>query len=63
MTTPTELRTGNSDEYPRRQDARLPAGVELKVLNERGGWLHVELANGVAGWVPLTPITAAARAG
>jgi hypothetical protein len=47
-----ELRTGNSDEYPKRLDGRLPAGVELKVLGERGGWLHVELAGSAAGWVP-----------
>jgi hypothetical protein len=54
VTNPVELRTGNSDEYPRRLDNRLPAGVELHVLGERGGWLHVELADGSAGWVPAT---------
>jgi len=48
----TDLRTGNSDEYPRRLDSRLAAGVELKVLGERGGWLHVELGGGTVGWVP-----------
>jgi hypothetical protein len=48
----TDLRTGNSDEYPRRIDVRLPAGVEVRVLGDRGGWLHVELADGTAGWVP-----------
>ena len=47
-----DLRTGNSDEYPKRLDGRLPAGVELKVLGRRGGWLHVDLADGTAGWVP-----------
>ena len=47
-----ELRTGNNDEYPRRLDGRLPAGAELHVLGDRGGWLHVRLANGPAGWVP-----------
>jgi len=46
-----ELRTGNSDEYPKRLDERLPAGVEMKILGERGGWLHVELAGGAVGWV------------
>jgi hypothetical protein len=55
----TELRTGNSDEYPRRLDARLPAGVELKLLGERGGWLHVELAGGPVGWVPKDHTTEA----
>jgi tetratricopeptide (TPR) repeat protein len=55
----TELRTGNSDEYPRRVDARLPAGAELKFLGERGGWLHVELAGGPVGWVPKDHTTEA----
>ena len=50
--TGADLRTGNSDEYPRRLEGRLPAGVELKVLGDRGGWVHVELASGAAGWVP-----------
>jgi hypothetical protein len=48
----TEFLTGNSDEYPRRIDGRLPAGVEVRILGERGGWLHVELADGTAGWLP-----------
>jgi hypothetical protein len=52
VSTPTDLRTGNSEDYPRRLDARLPAGAELKVLGERGGWLHVELGGGTIGWVP-----------
>lgn len=47
-----ELRTGNSAEYPRRLDVRLPAGTELGVLGERGGWRHVRLADGTVGWVP-----------
>jgi hypothetical protein len=47
-----ELRTGNSDEYPRRLDARLPIGVETRKLGERGGWVHVELSGGVVGWIP-----------
>jgi hypothetical protein len=52
VTAPTDLRTGNSEEYPRRLDARLPAGVEMKVLAGRGGWLQVELGGGTVGWVP-----------
>jgi hypothetical protein len=52
VAAPTDLRTGNSEEYPRRLDARLPAGAELKLLGERGDWLHVELGGGVVGWVP-----------
>jgi hypothetical protein len=49
--TGADLRTGNSEEYPKRLDERLPAGVEMKILGERGGWLHVELAGGAVGWV------------
>ena len=47
----TDLRTGNSEEYARRMAVRLPAGTELRVLGERGGWLQVELPDGTAGWL------------
>lgn len=52
VVSPVEIRTGNNDNYPRRLDGRLPAGVELHIVGERGGWLHIELADGSAGWVP-----------
>lgn len=52
IVAPTDLRFGNNEEYSRRIDARLPAGIEVRVLGERGGWLHVELADGTAGWIP-----------
>lgn len=48
----TDLRTGNSTEYPKRIDGRLPAGVEVRLLAERGGWVQVELADGTVGWAP-----------
>ena len=51
LTAGAELRTGNSEDYPKRIDGRLPAGTELRVLGDRGGWLHVELGSGIAGWV------------
>jgi hypothetical protein len=51
VTQGAELRMGNSDEYPKRIDGRLPAGTELRVLGDRGGWFHVELGSGIAGWV------------
>ena len=47
----TPLRRGNSAEYPLRLGDRLPAGVELRVLSERGGWLQVQLAGGEIGWL------------
>jgi tetratricopeptide (TPR) repeat protein len=46
-----DLHAGNSDEYPKRFDQPLPEGVELKLLGRRGGWCHVELPDGSAGWV------------
>jgi hypothetical protein len=52
----TPFRTGNSTEYPSRLDAPLPAGVELRVLNDRGGWLQTQLAGGPLGWVPQSHI-------
>lgn len=50
-TNGVELRTGNSDEYTRRLDGRLPLGVEAKILGERGGWVQVELPGGSVGWL------------
>jgi hypothetical protein len=48
----TILHRGNGDEYPPRIPASLPAGAEVRRLCERHGWLQVELANGVVGWLP-----------
>jgi hypothetical protein len=47
----TALRRGNGDEYPPRIEAPLPPGAEVRRLYERNGWLQVELANSVVGWV------------
>jgi len=48
----TPFRTGNSSEYPPRLEAPLPAGVEIHLLAERGGWAQIQLAGGPIGWVP-----------
>lgn len=53
----TPLRTGNSSEYPLRLDQALPAGVELRRLAERGGWVQVQLTGGPVGWVPRDSVT------
>ena len=48
------LRKGNSEAYPPRLDgaARLPRGVEARELTRRGGWVQIQLADGVIGWIP-----------
>ena len=51
-TPDTPFRTGNSSEYPPRLEHPLPAGVELRRLAERGGWVQVQLNGGPVGWVP-----------
>jgi hypothetical protein len=45
------LHRGNGGEFPPRIDERLPEGVEMIVLTERGGWFQVQLAGGIIGWV------------
>ncbi|MBA4188597.1 MAG: hypothetical protein C0467_11405 [Planctomycetaceae bacterium] len=50
------LRRGNAETYPARVESRLPRGVELRKLAERGGWVQVRLAGGVVGWVPGTAV-------
>lgn len=50
------LRKGNADGYPPRLEPRLPRGVEARELTRRGGWVQVELAGGVAGWLPESAI-------
>ena len=32
----------------------LPAGSEIKILSERGGWVYVALPNDQRGWIPAT---------
>jgi hypothetical protein len=46
------LRKGNAEGYPPRLESRLPRGVEARELTRRGGWVQVELAGGVVGWLP-----------
>jgi hypothetical protein len=50
------LRRGNGTAYPPRLDAPLPRGLEARPLAERGGWLQIELAGGVVGWVPAAAV-------
>lgn len=52
LVRPTTLRKGNGDTYEPRLDTALPRGAEVVVRHRRGGWVQVELAGGVVGWVP-----------
>jgi len=45
------LRRGDGPSYLPRRDSPLPPGVELSVLQQRNGWVHVELADGSLGWL------------
>jgi hypothetical protein len=49
---PAILRTGNGASYPAKLELALPAGAEVHELGRRGGWVHVELPGGAAGWLP-----------
>jgi hypothetical protein len=55
------LRQGNGLSYPAQewqgQPITLHSGVEMKVLLRRSnGWLWVELAGGLRGWIPETMV-------
>jgi hypothetical protein len=52
LTRPTTLRRGNGDTYPPRLESELPRGAEVSVRLRRGGWVQVELPDGVIGWLP-----------
>ena len=45
-------RKGNADTYEPAFDRALKAGGEGVILEERGGWLHVQFAGAGDGWVP-----------
>jgi hypothetical protein len=46
------LRKGNADAFPSKLEPALPKGVEVRERLRRGGWVQVELASGVIGWLP-----------
>jgi hypothetical protein len=54
ITRDVDLRKGNADIFPLRLDgpSRLPRGVEACELTSRGGWVQIQLASGIKGWVP-----------
>jgi hypothetical protein len=54
----TPLHRGNGVDYSLRLNDKLPAGAELRVLSERGGWRQVQLAGGEIGWVDAARVLA-----
>jgi hypothetical protein len=45
------VRKGNGEAYRPQFEQPLHEGVEFKVAELRGGWVHIELADGNQGWV------------
>jgi tetratricopeptide (TPR) repeat protein len=45
------VRKGNGLGFEPQFEQPLSSGVEFEVLDERGGWLHIELVNGKTGWI------------
>ena len=45
------VRKGNGEGYDPQFDQPLHEGVEFRVIEQRGGWLRIELADGNQGWV------------
>lgn len=52
----TTLRLGRGDSYEPALRDPLGAGVELRILQERGGWVEVQLRNDQTGWLPAETV-------
>jgi tetratricopeptide (TPR) repeat protein len=49
-------RAADSINAPRRFSDVLPSGTEVRVLENRGGWYHIELHNGRNAWVTASSV-------
>jgi len=45
------VRKGNGEGYAPQFEQPLHEGVEFTILEQRGGWMHIELTDGNSGWV------------
>lgn len=45
-------RQGDGPNYPPSFEAPLHAGTEFTLVEQRPGWLHIELADGSKAWIP-----------
>ena len=50
------VRKGNGEGYDPQFSQPLHEGVEFKVIEQRGGWLRIELADGNQGWVRVREV-------
>jgi len=50
-------RKGNGDSYDPAFTEPLKEGVEFRVIERRGGWLHIQLDGGQTAWAPDAAVT------
>jgi tetratricopeptide (TPR) repeat protein len=50
------LRLGRGEGYDPAMKQALGPGIELRVLQQRGDWVEVRLANGQTGWLPAQAV-------
>lgn len=50
------LRKGDGYAYPPRYENPLHTGAEVRIVEERGGWVRVVLPNGNEGWLPVSAV-------
>ncbi|MEE3328452.1 MAG: tetratricopeptide repeat protein [Myxococcota bacterium] len=56
-----QARAADSINAPLRFGQSLPEGAEVRILEDRGGWLHIELQNGRDGWLTTHQVTRVAE--
>jgi hypothetical protein len=49
-------RSADSINAPRRFGDLLPGGTEVRILEDRGGWLQIELYNGRNAWLTASNV-------
>jgi len=53
---PTVLRKGNGDGFDAALAEALPVGTECRILESRPGWIEIEIAGPLTGWVKDTSL-------
>lgn len=58
VTVPDAIaRAADSINAPQRFSEPLPAGTELRILEDRGDWIQIELWNGRSAWLAASAVT------